>query len=210
MMFPLSSSPMKISVAAFKLFFILLMAVAGNMNAQDSLKKSGGTRKPVATKSPVVAFDRRVLIIDSLTAGMEKMQFREDSILRILRQQEEKISSSTAEITSLRDENGKLKARLEDAQGDQLQSSHTNSILFIFNVGVAIFLLIALLWMFLRRKNEEEGTSPALPRRKAARSGEEENFDHKLERIQKLGSLRDKGLLTEDEFNVQKKQILGE
>ncbi|MBK7886762.1 MAG: SHOCT domain-containing protein [Bacteroidetes bacterium] len=31
-----------------------------------------------------------------------------------------------------------------------------------------------------------------------------------MDRIQKLGNLRDKGLLTDDEFNLQKRQILGE
>ena len=42
------------------------------------------------------------------------------------------------------------------------------------------------------------------------KSGKDENFDYKLDRIQKLGSLRDKGLLTDEEFNLQKSQILGE
>lgn len=35
-------------------------------------------------------------------------------------------------------------------------------------------------------------------------------LDHRLERIEKLGNLRDKGLLTEEEFSLQKKQILAE
>jgi hypothetical protein len=63
--------------------------------------------------------------------------------------------------------------------------------------------------MFMRKKGDDAEPTPA-PAGNSRKSVVEENFEHKLERIQKLGNLRDKGLLTDEEFNLQKKQILGE
>ncbi|MBK7964890.1 MAG: SHOCT domain-containing protein [Bacteroidetes bacterium] len=128
-----------------------------------------------------------------------------------MRSQKERLDSSVAALEEVSAENVKLKESLKDAQGDTLQSNHANSILFIFNVIVGIFLLIALLWMFTKKRNDgDDKNNDDTPRRKNSKSGQDENFEHKLDRIQKLGNLRDKGLLTDEEFNLQKSQILGE
>jgi hypothetical protein len=61
----------------------------------------------------------------------------------------------------------------------------------------------------MRKKSDDrDDVAPASPNRRSQVT--EDNFEHKLDRIQKLGNLRDKGLLTDDEFNLQKQQILGE
>ncbi|MBK7886763.1 MAG: hypothetical protein IPJ86_05475 [Bacteroidetes bacterium] len=57
------------------------------------------------------------------------MGSREDSLYRALSAQNEKISDANTEIEALKAGNAELKLQLEDAQGDNLQSSHTNSIL---------------------------------------------------------------------------------
>ncbi len=149
-------------------------------------------------------------MIDSLGAMIVEMESREDSLYRALSSQNEKISDANTEIEALKAGNAELKLQLEDAQGDNLQSSHTNSILFIFNIGVGIFLLIGLIWMFMRKKGDAESDEQPARNDRRKVSNANENFDHKLDRIQKLGNLRDKGLLTDDEFNLQKRQILGE
>ena len=168
------------------------------------------SQTPSAAQKPrAMVYDRRGLIIDSLISTLDLIRIQQDSMRRMLRQQTAKMEELSAENLNLKEENTKLKSELEDAQGDNLQSSHTNSVLFIFNVGVGIFLLIALIWMFMRKKGDERGDSDRSgtgARKKVV----EENFENKLERIQKLGNLRDKGLLTEDEFNLQKRKILGE
>ena len=82
----------------------------------------------------------------------------------------------------------------------------------IFNLVVGLFLLLALLWLFVRRKSDGVNI-PAVKKvqvQEEVKAPLEVQFDHKLDRIQKLGGLRDKGLLTDEEFIVQKKQILGE
>lgn len=177
---------------------------------QLTLSGQDNALKPVSgQKAQGVYVDRRAVLIDSLNNYISQLSIRQDSLQRVLRKQGEAIDETSRKAAQVEEENRRLKSRLEEARGDNLQSSHTNSILFIFNVGVGIFLLIALIWMFMRRRNDEEGEEqPPHPTKRKING--EENFDFKLDRIQKLGSLREKGLLTDDEFNIQKKQILGE
>ena len=105
-----------------------------------------------------------------------------------------------------------MEANLDHALNEKLQSSHTNSVLFILIFLTGIIVLLALIWLFMKKpatvahyqdtrtnlEDEDEDDT------------EKNGVDHQLGRIEKLGSLREKGLLTEDEFNLQKKQILGE
>ena len=210
MTFPGSLSSMKVVVySLLACIFCSLIFSAAPVRAQDSIRRPAQI-KTVPVKNIAPAFDRRALLIDSLGAMIVEMESREDSLYRALSSQNEKISDANTEIEALKAGNAELKLQLEDAQGDNLQSSHTNSILFIFNIGVGIFLLIGLIWMFMRKKGDAESDEqPARNDRRKVSNGED-NFDHKLDRIQKLGNLRDKGLLTDDEFNLQKRQILGE
>ncbi|MBK9402488.1 MAG: SHOCT domain-containing protein [Bacteroidetes bacterium] len=189
--------------------FCSLIFSAEPLKAQDSIRRPAQI-KAAPVKNIAPAFDRRALLIDSLGAMIVEMESREDSLYRALSSQNEKISDANTEIEALKAGNAELKLQLEDAQGDNLQSSHTNSILFIFNIGVGIFLLIGLIWMFMRKKGDAESDEQPARNDRRKVSNANENFDHKLDRIQKLGNLRDKGLLTDDEFNLQKRQILGE
>jgi len=181
-----------IQVGAHLLVYSCLLLFVGHANAQQLRR-----------------FDRRAMIIDSLVRTVDQIHIQQDSMRRMLKQQSAVVEELTAGNLKLQEENTRLKEQLADARGDNLQSSHTSSVLFVFNVIVGVFLLIALLWMFVRRKVDDREESPASVNgaRKPVLEG---NFENKLERIQKLGSLRDKGLLTDDEFNLQKQQILGE
>jgi len=196
------------SLIVFLLIFFSGLAVAQSQTPVVKSKIEG-----YVIKKPLVqALDRRGMLIDSLSAFVDFILIQQDSLKQSMRLQKERMDSSVEAMQELSAENLKLKGALKEAQGDTLQSDHTNSILFIFNVVVGIFLLIALVWMIMRKRNDEEtndGETKARPKQKA-NSVSDESFDYKLDRIQKLGSLRDKGLLTEDEFNLQKKQILGE
>ncbi len=191
---------------------LLILIVTSGAGAQDSGKKNLVV-KPLTVKVEKPFYDRRSLIIDSLSDRLMQMEIRMDSMAGAFVSQKQKLNVAVSEMEKLQKEKASLELKLKEAQGDNLQSSHTNSVLFIFNVGVGVFLLIALIWMFMRKRTEEEEAEKetelsAAPKRM---SGHDDTyFDHKLDRIQKLGGLRDKGLLTDDEFNLQKKQILGE
>ncbi|MBK9637948.1 MAG: SHOCT domain-containing protein [Bacteroidetes bacterium] len=183
---------------------------SGMVSAQ-STNPSSSKRIGTVTKKPIVqVVDRRAMLIDSLSSFVDYILVQQDSLRQIMQSQKARMDSSISALEDVSAENAKLKESLKDAQGDTLQSNHTNSILFIFNVGVGIFLLIALLWMFMKKKSDGEREDDEVSSKSNGKVSKDESFDHKLDRIQKLGSLRDKGLLTDEEFNLQKSQILGE
>ncbi|MFN0189282.1 MAG: SHOCT domain-containing protein [Bacteroidia bacterium] len=184
---------------------------SGIISAQTFNNPSGSKRISGVNKKPMVqTIDRRSVLIDSLASFVDYILVQQDSLKQTMRSQKERLDSSYSALEEVSAENVKLKESLKDAQGDTLQSNHTNSILFIFNVIVGIFLLIALLWMFMKKKNDGDSGDDEISKKSKGKESKDENFDHKLDRIQKLGSLRDKGLLTDEEFNLQKSQILGE
>lgn len=184
----------------------------GIISAQSVNNSSGLRRISGVNKKPVVqTIDRRSVLIDSLASFVDYILVQQDSLKQIMRSQKERLDSSLSTLEQVSAENVKLKESLVDAQGDTLQSNHTNSILFIFNVIVGLFLLIAMLWMFMKKRNDEDDKNDFdSPIKRKSKSNQDEFFDHKLDRIQKLGNLRDKGLLTDEEFNLQKSQILEE
>lgn len=184
------------------------------VSAQDSTLRSMRVKVKPAPAFPVYTpvYSSRNLLIDSLNALVSQLRMRQDSLVDLLKSQRESINASEAERARLSQENKNLQAELDGAMGDNLQSNHTNSILFIFNVIVGVILLIALVWMFVKKKSDPGDRvkrtgaySPSIVHNNGI-----EQFDKELERIEKLGSLREKGLLTDDEFNLQKKQILGD
>ena len=144
-------------------------------------------------------------IIDSLSSQVGLMNRQNDSLLFLLNDEVTRVRSLEKELASAREANQNLEKELDLMRGDQLQTTHKSSILLIFNVIVAIILLIALIWIFNKRKVDEsprqqERTTPKVTA---------DPMERKMERIEKLGKLRDKGLLTDEEFLSQKKQILG-
>lgn len=188
-------------IASISFCFLLLISVPSIAINQDSLR--------LANQYSSERYFRRSALTDSLTSLLISISNQQDSLRELLKTQKTTIIEGQEERAKLAEENANLKQELNGAMGDNLQSSHTKKILFIFNLIVGIFLLIAVIWMFARKKSE----SIAKPYNNSSTStlnGNNEGYDHKLERIEKLGNLRDKGLLTDDEFNLQKRQILGD
>jgi len=211
MKFPRMNLSMKRRSVKYVLIIGCLL-FSGIISAQTFNNPSGSKRISGVNKKPVVqTIDRRSVLIDSLASFVDYILVQQDSLKQIMRSQKERLDSSLSTLEEVSAENVKLKESLKDAQGDTLQSNHTNSILFIFNVIVGIFLLIALLWMFMKKRNDgDDKNDDNAPIKRKSKANQDENFDHKLDRIQKLGNLRDKGLLTDEEFNLQKSQILEE
>lgn len=198
---------------------IVLMLLLETAVAQDSLPgktvkpaaparvQSVKKKTPSAEVKPVFNTERRASLADSILVLQEQLLRQRDSFDKSLQQKDNELRELQSELTRRKEQIRNYESELSDLRGDNLQSSHTNSILFIFNIVVGILLVISLGWMYLRKRSE-----PALNPRGRWNSQDtgEPSFDHRLDRIQKLGSLRDRGLLTEEEFNLQKRQILGE
>jgi predicted nucleic acid-binding Zn-ribbon protein len=170
--------------------------------AQTVKKKAAGIEA-----KPVPVTERRVSLSDSIIVLQEQLLRQRDSFDKTLQQKDDELGQLQSELSRRKEQIRNYESELSDLRGDNLQSSHTNSILFIFNIVVGILLVVSLGWMYLRKRSE-----PGLNthRRWNSQEAGEPSFDHRLDRIQKLGSLRDRGLLTEEEFNLQKRQILGE
>lgn len=143
---------------------------------------------------------------DSLAQEISALKSQNDSFLQLLNDETSKVNLLTTELKDKTEANENLKSELALVKGNQLQTSHTSSILQIFCGIVAVILLIFIFWSWMRRKNpgndDEEVEVRTIP------VASKDNVETRMERIEKLGKLRDKGLLTEEEFQIQKKQIL--
>ena len=187
----------------YLILFFLLITSLSNVLLADSIQKA-----PIRANSNYeseIYWSRRVLI-DSLFALKVRVSQNEANYRTTIQAEKVKFDELSEQFRSLQEENRKLNVALEESKGDTLQSSHTSSVLFVFNIVVAVILLIALIWMFSSRKKTERvvrGTVYTSPI-------STESLDYRMDRIEKLGSLREKGLLTDEEFSLQKKQILGD
>lgn len=142
----------------------------------------------------------RISLNDSLLKQQLIFSRAADSLNSIIRSQRTEIRKLNDAVVGLNNQLKRNERTVQDLQGDNLQSAHTNSILFILNLSVGLILLIAIIWMLVRKK----------PEHVKKMSVSTENLEYRLDRIEKLGQLREKGLLTDEEFSLQKKQILGE
>lgn len=183
--------------AAFIL--MLMMIAAGTLHSPAQNPSRGPAGNPNA---------RLIYVIDTLNSSVIRLRASYDSLFLEHKSLNARLAAADTQVTRLNARNNQLRTELTDAVSRGMQSSHTSSVLMVFNVIVAMFLVVALVWMWFRRRpvsqREESAGTPS------GKVSELSTLDQKLEYIQKLGALRDKGLLTGEEFDLQKKQILGE
>ena len=182
-------------------FLFLLLLILNFKSHGDSILPKPTTKDRVAGE----IYLNRSALLDSLFTMQIKFSKMEDSLKTLMRQQKEEIKNLKEEANQLRAANTRINQDLGESKGDNLQSAHTNSVLFIMNLCVGLILLLTLLWMFFKRKDQSRGNI------KNYTSGiSTESLEYRLDRIEKLGHLKEKGLLTDEEFTLQKKQILGD
>ena len=171
--------------------YVVKPAYLNNMAAASKSKGTGG----------------KYSIVDSLSDQVLVQKGQIDSLLVLINDELSRSQSLENNNAKLNDANQNLSKELEETKGDQLKTSHTSTILLIFNILAGIILLVALVWIFNRKKEDPSETQQSevkTPSRLPV-----DQLDKKMDRIEKLGKLRDKGLLTDEEFHLQKKQILG-
>lgn len=180
------------------LFFSLLV------NAQEATDNAA-TRK----------FVSRSRVIETLAAEVESLRQANIRLSDSLYESQQQLAVVNQDNDRLKKDVKQLEENLDKALNEKLQSSHTNSVLFIFIFITGLIVLLALIWLFMRKPAtvahyQDTRTNLEDDDDDDEKSSGQNSVDHQLERIEKLGSLREKGLLTDDEFNLQKKQILGE
>jgi hypothetical protein len=183
-------------------FGLLLFSMP--VHSQEAADNSG-TRK----------FVSRARVIETLAAEVESLRQANSRISDSLFESRQQLDVLNQDNDRLKKDVKQLEQNLDSALNEKLQSSHTNSVLFIFIFITGLIVLLALIWLFMRKPAtvahyQDTRTNLEDDDDDDEKSASLNSVDHQLERIEKLGSLREKGLLTDDEFNLQKKQILGE
>lgn len=156
----------------------------------------------------------RMQIIQNLAAEVDSLRLQNSKLNDSLISSRQDYNAVSQENVRLKKDIQQLEQNLDVALNEKLRSTHTNSVLFIFIFLTGVIVLLALIWLFMKkpaaiahyqdtRTNLEDDDDDD-------NDAEKNGVDHQLGRIEKLGSLREKGLLTEEEFNFQKRQILSE
>lgn len=164
----------------------------------------------VPKSAPKVNYDK--LKIDSLEMEIGILQSKllfADSLY-----QAEKFTTADLrdQVIKLDDYRLKLEGNVNSFKGENMKLNQSNRILIVFNSLVAVLLIISLVF-FLKKlgsKKPSEGnvksdsTDPLKPT-----GGSFVTLEEKLQQLERLGKLREKGLLSESEFLAEKQQILG-
>lgn len=158
-------------------------------------------------------------LIDSLSEALVTLQGKHDSLLSGSVTGNSYVQTLQNELRNVTGEKSVVQNELDQIRTDKFILARRNMILLYFNVGVAILLLGALVFTLLsfrkrktRLPSQEDlpvfkprpvtGFSSSVPRIAM------DAYDSKLEKIEMLGKLREKGLLTDEEFMAQKQQLL--
>jgi hypothetical protein len=176
------------------------------------------TTKPNSRTAASPRIDRDKLAIDSLKQvilNMEHIAFRTDSLLNVEKSENNRLHE---ELMKLDDYRKKLEAKNSDFVDDNLRLNQSNRILIIFNSLVAVLLVVSLIFFLKRlsrKKPVQNSSTAASPqavsetRNSAPVTDRFASFEDRLIQLERLGKLREKGLLTDEEFTVQKNRILG-
>lgn len=150
--------------------------------------------------------------IDSLALVILNQQTQITALNKKIESRDATISGLDTLVNKQKAEIAELTKELETYRGHNLKLDQSNRILIIFNSIVGFLLLVTLVW-FVRNlgkkksKNNPSGISQG-GNNTASPSGIR-NVESKLEQLERLSKLREKGILTEEEFNSQKQQVLG-
>ncbi|HKR05228.1 MAG TPA: SHOCT domain-containing protein [Bacteroidia bacterium] len=201
----------KEKISTVTLFFLYVFNFGNFTYAQ--------VKNPVV-KTSLVSLTKAEAEIDSLNNVIVQIKEGYEKALKINQGKDSLIDELDGKILKTQQVNNDLERKLAGYKGDNLKLDQSNRILIIFNAIVGVLLLTTLIW-FLRNigRKKSPGTSKPAPFNESSSSSnlktptssknDHQYFDLKLEQLEKLGALKEKGVLNEEEFNRQKQQILG-
>lgn len=195
-----------------KLLFVLsLILFSEYLEAQKNTKGNKPTPKSFTRKEYSEIIDSLYNLTIEYRISWEKAQatiHNRDSTMAQMQQLMQKIQSSLNEAQS----------KNSDFKNRNLKLDQSNRILIIFNSIVGVLLLATLVW-FLRNIGKKKMTVKPKPDLvfdattstntiSASPKSNNIHFENKLEQLERLGKLREKGILNDEEFNRQKQEIL--
>ncbi|MEO5569994.1 MAG: SHOCT domain-containing protein [Bacteroidia bacterium] len=208
------TNPVNKNKITFAFIFLLLISGSGNPSLAQ-IKDA-----PVKPKTTLAALTKAQSDIDSLNNVLARARESYENEIRINKRKDSLIEEMDAKVLKMQNINNDLEKKLTSYKGDNLKLDQSNRILIIFNAIVGILLLTTLVW-FLRnigkkKSPDKNKTAPGNEisitsnnKFQTVSKNDNQFFDAKLEQLEKLGVLREKGILNDDEFNRQKQQILG-
>ncbi len=184
--------------------FLFLFVLSGNSIGQTD-------NRSVKPRIISPRIDKEQLQIDSLHLVIEQLRydvFKNDSLY----QQERFVSADLRDqLLKLDDYRKKLEARNTDFKDDNLKLNQSNRILIIFNSLVAILLVVSLIFFVKKISRKKTNATAPAPSAKSETPAtvRYSSFEDRLVQLERLGKLREKGLLTDDEFITEKQKVLG-
>jgi hypothetical protein len=176
--------------------------------------------KPKPKPKPNTALIKAQAEIDSLNNEIANTKAAYEGVTLGNKRKDSIINELDVKIQKMQNINNDLEGKLSTYKGDNLKLDQSNRILIIFNAIVGVLLLTTLIW-FLRNigRKKTPDKNKSIPdidisdnsNKKIQPSSKNDHqfFDMRLEQLEKLGELKNKGVLNEEEFNRQKQQILG-
>lgn len=151
--------------------------------------------------------------IDSLQSAINDLNSRlhqSDSLYKA-----EKFTSAELrdQMLKMQEEQQSLVATKTDIEDENLKLNQSNRILIIFNSVVAVLLVITLIFVIKKAGRKMPAASAPAPQRPVSSNNNHSNklasFEDKLAQLEKLGGLKEKGILSDEEFQEEKQRILG-
>jgi len=134
-----------------------------------------------------------------------------DSLAGLLDAERQSSAELREKMIQLDDYRKKLEGNVDSFKGENLKLNQSNRILIVFNSLVAVLLIISLVF-FLRKIGRKRNEPVAVATPSGGKPNDQvkfTNFEDKLAQLERLGKLREKELLSEEEFVVEKLKILG-
>jgi len=169
--------------------------------------------KPARSNSPRMSADK--MAIDSLKTVIEELNQSSRKSDSLYKAEKFITADLRDQILKIDDYRKKLEDNNKSFKGENLKLNQSNRILIIFNSLVAILLVITLVFFLKRltRKKSSQQTSIDLPQVNSSNDVNQStrfaSFEDRLMQLERLGKLREKGLLSEAEFIAEKQKVLG-
>jgi len=144
---------------------------------------------------------RKSEIIGLLEDSLFRVKFSADSTRRAIATVLNQRDVLREENRKLRDENRQLVFKLEDAEVKARYLEQTNSMFVLYTGIAAVVFLFTLLFIVIRKLTVRPKVNQV--------QQYDQDVDRRFERLNALGNLRERGLLTDQEVQEQKRILMG-
>jgi len=202
---PTLSLPIR-KITTLILVFVLMLNSSGVFSQTTKSTTPKQTTNQPRKSADKMAIDSLNEVISNLDQSLRKSESA---------YKEQKLTNADLkdQVSKLEQYKKKLEENNQDFKGENLKLNQSNRILIIFNSLVAVLLVITLVF-FLKRLSRKKTpnevvTHTPVTNGEPSSSTRFASFEDRLLQLERLGKLREKGLLSEAEFVAEKQKVLG-